>query len=72
MYSDAKKIHLLEKLLNTTDDESLVEVERILANGREWKKTDWSEIAGIFGEEDVAIMFDALAANRQIHPDDWK
>ena len=72
MYSDAKKINLIEKLRNTTDETTWAEVEKALAKKEKVKKPDWSKIAGMISEEDAEIMHEAVAFCRQIHPDDWK
>lgn len=53
MYSDAQRLQLFEKLLKTTDEAKLIEVEKILdkpVNGEE-KKTQ-SDFEGVKGKGD--------------------
>ena len=76
MYSDAKKIHLIEKLIATSDERTLNEVEIALeksVGNSDIKRISAHEFAGLWSKEDAAEINKVIEDHcEQINPNDWK
>ena len=76
MYSDAKKIHLIEKLIATSDELTLNEVEIALSKSGEnnvIKRGSAHEFAGLWSKEDADEINKVIEDHcEQINPNDWK
>lgn len=75
MSGEAKKLHLIEKLLKISDESVLEEVENVLSRGKLQvaHKKSFKEFAGKMSDEEVMEMERIIEQGcEQIHPDDWK
>lgn len=77
MYSEARKIHLLEEVLKEKDEAVLIELETVLEKARkkavEEKKPSIYDFVGIITKEEADEMKKAIEETCEIiHPDDWK
>lgn len=74
MITDSRKIHIIEAVLNTSDETLLSGVEALISNSREpAKKANAYDFAGLISKEDIELMEKAIEEGcEQIHPDDWK
>ncbi len=74
MYTDTRKIHIIEAILKTDDEATLSIIEQAIKqpekNGR--KKTA-RDFVGILSKEDAEAIEKAIEEGcEQINPDDWK
>lgn len=75
MYSEAKKIHLIEEVLKVKNDAVLDEIESILSkhNKKGVKKSDIYDFVGIISKNDAEEMKQAIAESCEtIDEKDWK
>lgn len=77
MYTDSKKIHLIEEMLKVGDQAVLKEIESVLKKSKKRpgiKKTlSAHDFAGAWSKKDAALIEKAIEQTcEQIHPDDWK
>jgi AmiR/NasT family two-component response regulator len=76
MYSEARKMHLIEDLLKVKNDAVLIEIESVLKKAAENQQTSPSsahDLVGVWSKEDAEAIEKAIEEGcEQIHPDDWK
>jgi hypothetical protein len=75
MFTEARKLHLIEDVLKLQSEEALVEIERILKSvtPEKPKRPSAREFVGIISKEDIALMEKAIEEGcEQVNPDDWK
>ncbi len=77
MFTEARKIHLLEEVLKTTNEATLVELENILnktkKNRISKKKPSIYDFLGMLSKQEANQMRTAInEACETINPDDWK
>ena len=76
MYSEARKMHLIEDLLKVKNEAVLIEIETVLkkaAQNGQASKPSAHEFVGLWSKEDAAAIEKAIEEGcEQIHPDDWK
>jgi hypothetical protein len=74
MYSDAKKIHLIEKILGTNDESILDAIDRVFnENLTGIKHKTIGDLFGVMNSEDGDAILKAIEeTSENIHPDDWK
>jgi hypothetical protein len=75
MFTEARKLHLIEDVLKLQSEEALVAIERILKSvpTEKPKRPSARELAGIISKEDIALMEKAIEEGcEQVNPDDWK
>ena len=75
MYSEARKLELINRLQKVSDEDTLLKLEAILepAIKDQMKKPDWSILAGMLTEEEAVQMKQSIhEACEQIDEDDWK
>lgn len=76
MYSEARKMHLIEDLLKVKNEAVLIEIETVLkkaAQNGQPAKSSAHEFVGLWSKEDAAVIEKAIEEGcEQIHPDDWK
>jgi hypothetical protein len=76
MYTADRKIHLMEKMLKTTNEATLLKIETILdkepAKAKP-KKASFKDFAGIWTKSEADKIERIIADScEQINPDDWK
>ncbi len=76
MYSEARKIQLIEEVLKINNEAVLVKLEAVLKIAEASKKTKTEsahDFAGRISKKDAALMEAAIQEGcEQIHPDDRK
>ncbi len=78
MFTEARKIHLLEEVLKTTNESTLIELEGVLANSKKGgkpkeKKTSIYDLVGIMTKKETNTMKKVIADTCEIvNVDDWK
>jgi hypothetical protein len=75
MYADARKIHLIEKMLKITDENTLKALEITLSKSSKQraKKGSIYDFVGILTKKEANDMRNAISETAEIiHADDWK
>lgn len=76
MYSEARKLHLIEEVLKIDSDAVLMELEAIVNRTSRVKKNKEEsahDFLGLISENDISLMNAAINEGcEQINPDDWK
>ena len=75
MYSDSKKIQLIEEVLHLENSTILREVESVLKKSRKAIRKPGSayDMLGQWSKKDSELIEKAIEAGcEQIHPDEWK
>ena len=73
MYSEARKLHFIEKYLKVKDEGLLVKFEEMIEDETKKKKPNIYELLGMITEEEAEEMEKAIAeTGGKIYPDDWK
>lgn len=74
MYIDSRKIHSIEAILKTHDEETLSAIEHAIQQPvKNGKKKTAMDFAGIWSKEDAEAIEKPIEEGcEQIHPDDWK
>ena len=76
MYSEARKMHLIEDLIKVRNEAILIEIESIVkkaAVNREANRPSAHDFVGLWSKEDAESIEKAIEEGcEQIHPDDWK
>ena len=76
MFTEARKINLIEAVLKVSNEATLIELETVLKKTKPKKgKQSFSahEFSGIWSKKDAALMEKAIEEGcEQIHEDDWK
>jgi hypothetical protein len=76
MYTEARKINLIEAVLKVGDEATLSELETVLKKAKpakEKKPLSAHEFSGIWSKKDAALIEKAIEeACEQIHEDDWE
>lgn len=76
MYSEARKLRLMEKVLGIKNDQILDELESFLENlnpKKISKRPSAHDLSGIWSKEDAHLIEKAIEEGcEQINPDDWK
>lgn len=76
MFTEARKINLIEAVLKVSNEATLVELETVLKKSKPFKnKQPFSahDFLGIWKKKDAALIEKAIEEGcEQIHEDDWK
>jgi len=76
MYSEARKMHLIEDLIKVKNEAVLIEIESVLKRAAQDKQTSRPsahDFVGLWSKEDAEAIEKAIEEGcEQIHPDDWK
>ena len=75
MYTEARKLHLIEEMIKLKSEKTLIQIERILkpSSSNKHARTSAHDFLGTISEKDAMLMEDAIQEGcEQIHPDDWK
>ena len=76
MYSEARKISLIEAVLKVSDEAILAELETVVKKmtaeqGK--RKISAHDFSGVWSKKDAALIEKAIKEScEQIHEDDWK
>jgi len=74
MYSEARKLHLIQEVIKLKSDDALMQIERILKTvTRKQSLGSSAQFVGKISERDIELMEEAIQQGcEQINPDDWK
>jgi hypothetical protein len=76
MYTEARKINLIEAVLQISNDEVLLQLETVInkmPKNKEKKKVSAHDFLGVWNKKDAALIEKAIEEScEQIHEDDWK
>lgn len=76
MYSEARKLHIIEAVLKTENDAVLTAIETIVHQNntaRQRAKGRFSALLGSLTSEEAELMTKTIAENfEKINPDDWE
>jgi len=76
MYSEARKMHLIEDLIKVKNEAILIQIESIVkkaANSQDASRPSARDFVGLWSKEDAEAIEKAIEEGcEQIHPDDWK
>ena len=75
MFTEARKLHLIEEMIKLESEQTLVQIERILkiTPSEEVPRPSARDFLGLISKEDIKLMNDAIEEGcEQINPDDWK
>ncbi|HXL55745.1 MAG TPA: hypothetical protein VN958_05780 [Chitinophagaceae bacterium] len=78
MYTEARKLHIIEAVLKTENDAVLEAIEMIVENDNtinisKKPKAKFSDLLGALTHEEAEAMKQAIEENfEKINPDDWK
>ena len=75
MYTEARKLHIIEAVLKTENEAVLKAMETIVGNegGSVGKKPTFSDLLGVLTSEEAEAMKKTIEENfEKINPDDWK
>ena len=74
MYTDTRKIHIIEAIFKTDDEETLSAIEHAIKQPvKNGKKFFAHDFVGILSKGNTALMEKAIEEGcEEINPDDWK
>ena len=76
MYTEARKINLLEAVLKVSNEATLMELEEVLKKSKgknEKRPLSAHDFLGVWSKKDTALITKAIEEScEQIHEDDWK
>ena len=76
MYTEARKINLLEAVLKVNNEATLIELETVLKKSKSKKEKrplSAHDFLGVWSKKDAALITKAIKEScEQIHEDDWK
>ena len=78
MYTESRKIHLLEEVLKITNEATLVELETVVSRSKKntpakEKKPSIYDFVGMLTKKEAKQMRKAISeTSEKINPDDWK
>ena len=74
MYSDARKIHLIEEVLKVESEAVLLQLETVLNNhNHPEKKASIYDLVGVISKKDATAMSTAITETcENIDENDWK
>ncbi len=76
MYSEARKLHIIEEVLKIKSETALMEIEAMVSKAigfKKAKKASAHDFLGLLSEKDASLMDAAIKEGcEQINPDDWK
>lgn len=77
MYSEARKLHVIEEVLKVKSEATLTAIENLLKraskNTTVKKKSSFKDFSGIWTKEEASEIEKIIAEScENIHPDDWK
>ena len=77
MYSDLKKLHIIEEVLKIKSESTLSALESFLKKSKQTervtKKPDFKTFSGIWSKEEADEIEKIISDTCEtIHPDDWK
>jgi hypothetical protein len=76
MYSEARKMHLIEEVIKTKNEAILIELESVLKKASKIKdkpRPSAHDLVGLWSKDDADLIEKAIEEGcEQINPDDWK
>ena len=76
MYSEARKMHLIEEVIKTKNEAILIELETVLkkaSKAKDQPRPSAHNFVGLWSKDDAELIEKAIEDGcEQINPDDWK
>lgn len=76
MYSEARKMHLIEEVIKTKNEAILIELESVLkkaSKSNDQPRPSAHDLVGLWSKDDADLIEKAIEEGcEQINPDDWK
>ena len=76
MFTEARKIQLLEEVMKVSNEATLIELETVLNNSKKRKEKkifSAHKFSGLWSKKDATLIEKAIKEGcEQIHEDDWK
>jgi len=75
MFTEARKINLIEAVIKVSNEAVLVELEKVIKKNpaKQEKKKSAHDFSGVWSKKDAALIEKAIQEScEQIHEDDWK
>lgn len=76
MFTETRKLHLIEKIIRLKNEDTWVQIERIVKSSSATtseNKASAHDFLGLISKKDAELMDKAIQEGcEQIHPDDWK
>jgi len=74
MYTDSRKIQIIEAVLKTENEETLSQLEQVIQESQKTqRKISAHDFVGTLSKEDAELIEQAIEEGcERIHPDDWK
>lgn len=73
MYSEARKLELIESVLKTKDEAILFEIENVFIKKQNERRNAFADLAGLLTDEEADAMSKAIHEScEQIDANDWK
>lgn len=75
MFSEARKLHLIEEMIKVESEQTLLQIERILkiTPANVIDRPSARDLIGLISKEDIELMESAIEEGcEQINPNDWQ
>ena len=75
MYSEARKMHLIEEVIKTKNETVLIELESVLrkSKAKDQPRPSAHDLVGLWSKDDAGLIEKAIEEGcEQTNPDDWK
>jgi hypothetical protein len=74
MFTESRKIHLIEEVLKVTNEATLSELETVLNKSKkEQKKPSAHDFSGVWSKKDASLIENAVREGcEQIYENDWR
>ena len=75
MFSESRRIHLIEEMLKVKNEDTLIKLEAVLEESKLMKseKQSASDFVGLWSKEDAALIEKAIEEGcEQVNADDWQ
>ncbi len=75
MYSEARKMHLIEEVIKTKNEAVLIELENVLRKSKtkDRPRPSAHDLVGLWSKDDAGLIEKAIEEGcEQTNPDDWK
>jgi hypothetical protein len=75
MFTEARKLHLIEEMIKLKSEKTLIQIEQLLGKATakvQGTRPSAQSFVGKISKKDIALMESAIEDGcEQIHPDDW-
>lgn len=75
MFSESRRIHLIEEMLKLKNEDTLIKLEAVLEESKQTRviKQSANDFIGLWSQEDALLIEKAIQDGcEQVNADDWK